>query len=63
MGGVDKASLVVLDAGNPTEALRLRAERLAVVANGKVIARRQRNDARLSITGRPGSVRRRHGGI
>ena len=59
----DKASLVVLDAGNPTEALRLRAERLAVVANGKVIARRQRNDARLSITGRPGSVRRRHGGI
>ncbi len=56
----DKASLVVLDAGNPTEALRLRAERLAVVANGKVISRRTRNDARLSIDGRPGSVRRRH---
>ncbi len=56
----DKASLVVLDAGTPTEALRLRAERLAVVANGKIIARRARNDARLSIAGRPGSVRRRH---
>lgn len=56
----DKASLVVLDAGNPTEALRLRAERLAVVANGKIIARRARNDARLTIAGRPGSVRRRH---
>lgn len=56
----DKASLVVLDAGNPTEALRLRAERLAVVAKGKVISRRTRNDARLSIDGRPASVRRRH---
>ena len=56
----DKASLVVLDADNPTEALRLRAERLAVVANGKVISRRMRNDARLSIDGRPASVRRRH---
>ncbi|WP_284165481.1 amidohydrolase family protein [Frigidibacter sp. SD6-1] len=56
----DKASLVVLDAGNPTEALRLRAERLAVVANGKVIARRHRNDTRLTIAGRPGTVRRRH---
>ncbi|MCY1125755.1 amidohydrolase family protein [Frigidibacter sp. RF13] len=56
----DKASLVVLDAGNPTEALRLRAERLAVVSNGKVIARRHRNDTRLTIAGRPGTVRRRH---
>ncbi len=55
-----KASLVVLDAGNPTEALRLRAERLAVVSKGKVIARRARNDARLSLPGRPDSVRRRH---
>ncbi|HQY43163.1 MAG TPA: amidohydrolase family protein [Paracoccaceae bacterium] len=56
----DKASLVVLDAGNPTEALRLRAERLAVVANGKIIVRRQRNDARLNLIGRPATVRRRH---
>jgi cytosine deaminase len=58
----DRASLVVLDAGNPTEALRLRAERLCVISKGKVIARRQRNDARLALPGRPGSVRRRHPG-
>jgi cytosine deaminase len=53
------ASLVVLNAGTPTEALRLRAERLAVISKGKVIARRQRNDARLALPGRPESVRRR----
>jgi cytosine deaminase len=56
----DKASLVVLDAGNPIEALRLRPDRLAVIANGKVIAERTRNDARLALSGRPSSVRRRH---
>ncbi|MEZ5734146.1 MAG: amidohydrolase family protein [Paracoccaceae bacterium] len=56
----DVASLVILDAGSPTEALRLRAERLTVVAKGKVISRRQRNDARLSLAGRPATVRRRH---
>jgi cytosine deaminase len=55
------ASLVVLDAGNPTEALRLRPDRLAVVAKGRVIVERTRNDARLAIPGRPASVRRRHG--
>jgi cytosine deaminase len=54
------ASLVVLDAGNPTEALRLRPDRLAVVSKGKIIVERQRNDARLAIPGRPASVRRRH---
>lgn len=55
-----KASLVVLDAGNPIEALRLRPDRLFVVANGKIISSQARNDARLSLDGRPGSVRRRH---
>ncbi|NBN63185.1 amidohydrolase family protein [Pannonibacter tanglangensis] len=54
------ASLVVLDAGTPTEALRLRPDRLAVVSRGKVVAERSRNDARLSLAGRPASVRRRH---
>ncbi|MFN7166564.1 MAG: amidohydrolase family protein [Pannonibacter sp.] len=54
------ASLVVLDAGTPTEALRLRPDRLAVVSKGKVVAERSRNDARLSLAGRPASVRRRH---
>ncbi|MCV2872195.1 amidohydrolase family protein [Defluviimonas sp. WL0050] len=57
----DVASLVILDAGNPTEALRLRAERLAVVSKGKVISRRSRNDARLALADRPGTVRRRYG--
>jgi cytosine deaminase len=58
----DMASLVVLDAGNPVEALRLRPDRLAVVSRGKVISRQARNDARLDLPGRPGTVRRRHGG-
>jgi cytosine deaminase len=54
------ASLVVLDAGDPVEAIRLRPDRLAVIAKGKVISRQARNDARLTIPGRPASVRRRH---
>ncbi|MBL9074267.1 amidohydrolase family protein [Tabrizicola sp.] len=55
------ASLVVLDAGSPTEALRLRPDRLAVVAKGKIVAERRRNDTRLTLAGRPATVRRRHG--
>lgn len=55
-----QASLVVLDAANPTEAVRLRPARLAVVAKGRVIARSPRGDAKLSLPGRPTSVRRRH---
>ena len=54
------ASLVVLDTGNPIEALRLRADRLAVVAGGRVVARRPRGDAALALPGRPARVRRRH---
>ncbi|OJU47882.1 MAG: cytosine deaminase [Mesorhizobium sp. 61-13] len=54
------ASLVMLDAGDPIEALRLRAERLCVVARGKVVAERPRRDTALSIKGRPASVNRRH---
>ena len=53
------AWLVVLDAGNPTEAVRLRAERLVVVSKGKIVSRRARNDARLALPGRPETVRRR----
>ncbi|MFQ1699721.1 amidohydrolase family protein [Loktanella agnita] len=55
-----KASLVVLDAGNPIEALRLRAARLHVVANGKVISQGERADAKISLPGRPSVSRRRH---
>lgn len=54
------ASLVVLDASSPTEAVRLRPARLAVVAKGKVIARSARGDASLGLPGRPETVRRRH---
>ncbi len=57
-----KASLVVLDAGNPVEALRLRPDRLCVISKGRVVAERARNDARLSLEGRPATVRRRHPG-
>lgn len=55
-----RASLVVLDAGNPVEALRLRAERLCVISRGKVVAERPRRDTVLSLPGRPGGVNRRH---
>jgi cytosine/creatinine deaminase len=55
-----RASLVVLDAGNPIEAIRLRPERLCVIAKGKIVATRQRQDTRLSLPGRPGEVNRRH---
>ncbi|MGC3940831.1 amidohydrolase family protein [Roseobacter sp. EG26] len=54
------ASLVVLDAGSPVEALRLRAPRLWVVAKGKVISETPRADARLNLAGRPDRVSRRH---
>jgi cytosine deaminase len=54
------ASLVVLDAGDPIEAVRLRPDRLAVLSKGKVVSRKARNDAQLSLDARPGSVRRRH---
>jgi cytosine deaminase len=53
------ASLVVLDAGNPTEALRLRPARLCVISKGKVVSRQPREDAALDLPGRPASVRRR----
>jgi cytosine deaminase len=56
------ASLVVLDAAGPVEALRLRPDRLAVVSKGRVVSEQARNDARLSLPGRPGSVRRRQEG-
>ncbi|WP_298973301.1 amidohydrolase family protein [uncultured Roseobacter sp.] len=56
-----QASLVVLDAGDPVEALRLRANRLFVIAQGKLISQTPRADAALDIPGRAASVRRRHG--
>lgn len=55
-----KASLVVLDAGNTIEAIRLRPERLLVMAKGKIVAERKRQDTALSLPGRPSAVNRRH---
>ena len=55
-----QASLVVLDASNPTEAVRLRPARLAVVSKGRVISRMPRGDATLTLPGRPATARRRH---
>ena len=55
-----RASLVVLDAGNPIEALRLRPDRLFVISRGKVVSERPKRDARLTLDGRPGSINRRH---
>jgi cytosine deaminase len=55
----NRASLVVLDAGNPVEAIRLRADRILVVANGKIVARRPKSATQLMIDGRPRSVDRR----
>jgi cytosine/creatinine deaminase len=53
------ASLVVLDAADPVEALRLRPARLAVVAKGRVVSTAPRGDARLALPGRPATLARR----
>ena len=53
------ASLVVLDAGDPVEAIRLRAHRLCVVSKGRVVAERDRAETKLGLPGRPGTVSRR----
>ena len=55
-----RASLVVLDAASPIEALRLRPARLAVISNGRLVSRMPREDAALSLPGRASTVRRRH---
>ena len=54
------ASLVVLDAQDPIEAVRLRPDRLVVISKGNIVSRKQRNDSQLTLPGRPGSVQRRH---
>lgn len=54
------ASLVILDAGDPIEALRLRAERLQVIARGKVVAERPQRKTTLTLSDRPPEVSRRH---
>ena len=51
-----EANLVLLDARDPVEAIRLRAARLAVVRRGKVVARSPAARTTLSLEGRPAGV-------
>ena len=50
------ADLVILQARDPAEALRLKPARLAVVKGGRVIARTTPRIAELSLEGRPSQV-------
>ncbi|MFN0317495.1 MAG: amidohydrolase family protein [Burkholderiales bacterium] len=50
------ADMVVLDARDPIEALRLRAQRLWVIRRGRVIARSASAHAQLALPGRPAIV-------
>jgi cytosine deaminase len=52
----NKADMVLLQAADPIEAIRLRATRLAVIKAGKVIARTPRRETALSLAGRPEAV-------
>ena len=51
-----RADMVLLDARDPVEALRLRANRLAVIRAGAVIAESDPVVSRLAIPGRPAQV-------
>ena len=50
------ADIVLLDARDPVEAIRLRAARLAVIRRGRVIARSPAAQTTLDLPGRPQSV-------
>ncbi len=57
--GIDvgnKADMVLLQAADPIEAIRLKATRLKVIKSGKVIASAPRRESILSLPGRPASV-------
>jgi cytosine deaminase len=50
------ADMVLLDAHDPVEAIRLRATRLKVIRRGKVIAESPMRRPSLALPGRPGEV-------
>jgi len=50
------ADMVLLQARNPIEAIRLRANRLQVIRRGKVIASTPAMVSQLQLAGRPGQV-------
>ncbi|MHB1692227.1 MAG: amidohydrolase family protein [Thiomonas sp.] len=56
-----RADLVLLQAGDPVEAIRLRATRLAVIRGGKLIAATPPATAALQLPGRPATVDWRRG--
>ena len=51
-----RADFVLLQARSPEEAVRLRAQRLAVVSGGAIVARMAPATAELKLPGRPGHV-------
>lgn len=51
-----RADMVLLQARDPIEAIRLRAARLAVVRRGRVVAEQRPATATLHLDGRPGQV-------
>ncbi len=51
-----RADMVLLDARDPIEAIRLRPPRLAVIKAGQVIARSTPRQSNLKLPGRPGHV-------
>jgi cytosine/creatinine deaminase len=51
-----RADMVLLDAHDPVEAIRLRATRLKVIRRGKVIAESPPQRPSLTLPGRPGEV-------
>ncbi|MCC6009078.1 MAG: amidohydrolase family protein [Rhodobacteraceae bacterium] len=51
-----RADMVLLQAADPIEAIRLRATRLAVVRGGKVVSRAEPARSALSLPGRPALV-------
>jgi cytosine deaminase len=50
------ADMVLLQAADPIEAVRLRATRLAVIRRGRVIARAAARASELALAGRPSTV-------
>ena len=51
-----RADFVLLQAGSPAEAIRLRAQRLLVVRGGTVVSRMAPATAEITLPGRPPSV-------
>ena len=51
-----KADLVLLQARDPIEAIRLKATRLAVIKSGRIVARAPPRVSHLSLPGRPAAI-------